>query len=348
MKEKQEKLFVCEFITGGGLSDEALPESLVHEGTLMRDTLLRDLNQMKQYALITTHDARLPQPALARKSLPVIASDFKKTFKKALKQADLVWVIAPETDGALLGLTELCLAEEDKEHGAQFLGCGFDATLIGTSKSLTFDTLQAAGIHTLPVYSGEDLIQPAFFEEMSTLKVAKWLAKPEDGAGCEGIHLFDSLTALRDWLQEDQRYLLYFAQPYQSGINASFAYLSGGGGLAWLLCCNEQHICQTGQLFKLTGITVNGMVAYWQRFETLMRKLAKELPDALGYVGVDVIIDTQANKIYVIDINPRLTTSYVALTEAIGCNAAKLILDNQRDESFKMPRIQKNIVEIQW
>ncbi|HQM87254.1 MAG TPA: hypothetical protein PLC01_05310, partial [Methylotenera sp.] len=139
MKEKQEKLFVCEFITGGGLSDEALPESLVHEGALMRDALLRDLD-----------DARLPQPALARKSLPVIASDFKKTFKKALKQADLVWVIAPETDGALLGLTELCLAEEDKEHGAQFLGCGFDATLIGTSKSLTFDTLQAAGIHTLP------------------------------------------------------------------------------------------------------------------------------------------------------------------------------------------------------
>lgn len=348
MKEKQEKLFVCEFITGGGLSDETLPESLVREGTMMRDALLRDLQALNQYALITLHDARLPQSSLVSKRITVDAGAFKKTFKKALKQADLVWLIAPETDGALLELTELCLAEEDKAQGAQFLGCGFDATLIGTSKSLTFDTLQAAGIHTLPVYSGEDLIQPTFFEAMSALNVAKWVAKPEDGAGCEGIRLFDSLAALRDWLLEDQRYLMYFAQPYQSGINASFAFLSGGGGQAWLLCCNEQHISQADQLFKLTGITVNGMTAYWQRFETLMRKLAKVLPDALGYVGVDVIIDPMTNRIDVIDINPRLTSSYVGLSEAMGCNAAKLILDSQCDAHFKMPHIQKNIVEMQW
>lgn len=311
----------------------------------MRDALLRDLETLARFDITTMLDARLKLSPLTRKSIMVNADDnFNKVFKKALKQADYVWLIAPETDGVLLALTELCLAAEDKENGTVLLGCGYDSTLIGTSKTLSFEALQAANIHTLPVHAGENLIQQEYFDAVPN-HATKWVAKPEDGAGCEGVKLFENLHALRDWLRLDDQYLYYFAQPYQQGIKASLSLVCRDGK-AWLLSCNAQHIQCVSSQFKLTGISVNGMQAYWQRFETLARKIAKMLPDALGYVGVDVIVDTENDKIYVIDINPRLTSSYVALHKAIGHNPAKIIVDCILEQHFKMPVLQKNIVEI--
>ncbi|MDO9051533.1 MAG: ATP-grasp domain-containing protein [Methylotenera sp.] len=324
-----------------------MSESLVKEGTLMRDALLRDLNALKQYQLIALHDVRLVPSKYAEKNMAVAAGEFKKVFKKALKQADLVWLIAPETDGTLLELTEQCLTAEEKENDALLLGCGFDATLTGTSKSLSFEAMQATHIFTLPVYAGEDLMQSDCYDTLNQQNISQWVAKPEDGAGCEGIQVFDSLHDLKLWITEDNRYLNYLAQPYQAGVAASFSMLCRDGK-SWLLSCNQQHITFDGSQFKLTGITVNGMLLYWQRFETIARKIAKMLPDALGYVGVDVIVDVENNdKIYVLEINPRLTTSYVGLHEALNYNPAKLILDCVLNDKFEMPVLTRKQVEIQ-
>ena len=341
--ESQLKLFVCEFITGGGLSAEALPESLVKEGTLMRDALLIDLIEMEEYEIITTHDVRLGAMALVQNSLPVEAGLFTEVFKEALGQVDLVWLIAPETDGILLSLSELCYAAD-----VVFLGCGFDATLIGTSKSLTYEALQAANIHTLPVIAGEDFVTDEEFtlaKSLQPLDLSAWVAKPEDGAGCDGINIFNDLPKLMVWLKQDDRYLNYLIQPYQQGIAASISMLCRDGK-CWLLSCNQQHITSDGQTFNLSGIAVNGMQAYWQRLDTIARRIAKKLPDAAGYIGVDVIIDTENDEIFVVEINPRLTTSYVGLRESIGYNPAQIILDSFMEYYFEMPVLQRKMVEI--
>jgi tyramine---L-glutamate ligase len=332
---------MCEFITGGGLCGEPLPESLAKEGAMMREALLRDLEALNQFDITCMFDARLSLSPLTRKSIMVgLEDDFNKVFKKALKKADYVWLIAPETDGILLNLSEVVY-----ESKAILLGCGYDATLTGTSKSLSFEALQAAKINTLPVYGGEDLMQQAFFDDMLGLNLAKWVAKPEDGAGCEGIRLFDTLQDLRDWLKQDNQYLHYFAQPFQAGISASFCMLCRDGK-AWLLSSNLQHIACNGSTFSLTGITLNGAQAYAKRFETIARKIAQMLPDALGYVGVDVMIDIENDTVFVIDINPRLTTSYVGLQQAMAYNPARLIVDCVLNGGFKMPAISKNQVEV--
>jgi predicted ATP-grasp superfamily ATP-dependent carboligase len=338
---------VCEFITAGGLATEALPESsakhesLVMEGALMRDALLKDLAELNQYEIITMHDARLTVPALAACSVVVEPAMFKQRFSEAISQVDMVWLIAPEVNGTLIELSELCFEVEKLEGGAVFLGSGFDAILTGTSKTLCSEALQAANIYTLPVHAGEDLLLPAYYENLLKLNIRQWIVKPEDGAGCEGIHLFESLNDLKEWIIQDDRYLHYLAQPYQQGVAASISMLCRNGK-AWLLSCNQQHIECDGSQFKLSGVTVNGMQAYWQRFETIARKIAQMLPDALGYIGVDVIVDTASNKIYVLEINPRLTTSYVGLREALNANPAKLILDCILNDRFEMPNFAKN------
>jgi len=340
--EPQLKLFVCEFITGGGLCAEALPESLVKEGMLMRDALLRDLIQLGDYEIVTMHDSRLGASPLVKNS-EAVETQFDDAFKSMLTQVDLVWLIAPETGGILLKLSEMCYEAE-----VIFIGCEFDATLLGTSKSLTYEALQEAKIFTIPVIAGEDFVLKADFacaQSVQPLNAGRWVAKPEDGAGCDGIRIFDDLQKLMDWLKRDNRYLNYLVQPYQAGIAASFSMLCRGGK-GWLLSCNKQHVSIDSNTFSLKGVTVNGMQAYWQRFETLARKIAKMLPDASGYIGVDVIVDAENDKIYVVEINPRLTTSYVGLHEAIGQNPAKIILDSIKEAKFKMPVLQRNVVEI--
>ena len=349
---KKEKILVCEFITAGGLRDshfggdgEALPESLLKEGEKMRDALLRDLNALNQYELLVMHDARLPPADDAHKNIAVEGNDFKEALQEAIQQADYVWLIAPEMDAALIELTEICLAEEEKENGAIFLGCGYDATLTGTSKTLCFEALQQAGIYTLPVFAGDDLLNAEVFALAEKLNAAKWVAKPEDGAGCSGIRLFDSLPLLRNWLVENALAENYLAQPFHAGVVASISMLCRDGK-AWLLSCNTQLVSCENSEFTLTGVVVNGQARYWQRFETIARKIAQMLPDALGYVGVDVIIDKENDKIYVLEINPRLTTSYVGLADALALNAAKLLLDGMLASPFVMPKIAKNVVEL--
>lgn len=309
----------------------------------MRDALLRNLTEMSQFEIVTLDDARLSPSPLASQSIAVAPGQFNHIFAETLSSVELVWLIAPETNGVLLELSELCYASHDK--GALFLGCGFDATLIGTSKTLCFEALHDAKIYTLPVYAGEDLVAGKC-TQLSTENIGTWVAKPEDGAGCDGIELFDSIDELTSWIRQDERYLTYLAQPYQAGVAASFSMLCRNGK-AWLLSCNEQHISREDNHFKLSGITINGMSTYWQRFETIARKIAKMLPDALGYVGVDVIVDTEhGDKIYVIEINPRLTTSYVGLEQALDYNPAKLIMDCVLNDKFVMPHVARKQVVI--
>ena len=339
-KEPLLKLFVCEFITAGGMCAEDLPASLVKEGSLMRDALLRDLSELDGYEIVTLHDFRVGASPTVNNSR-VVEKDFDAAFKSMLTQVDLVWLIAPETDGILLGLSELCY-----EADVIFLGCEFDAMLIGTSKSLAFEALQKANITTIPIISGDDFVADETFSQALIIQTqGRWLAKPEDGAGCEGIELFDELPSLLKWLKYDDKYLNYFVQPYQKGIAASFSMLCRNGK-GWLLTCNQQHLMIEADRFSLTGITINGTQAYWPRFETLARKIAKMLPDASGYLGVDLIIDDEDDKIYVVEINPRLTTSYVGLRDAIGHNPARIILDSIKNTKFSLPVLQRNVVEI--
>lgn len=337
----RKKILVCEFITAGGYAAHPLPESLAKEGALMRDALLSDLSALDQYEIIGMHDSRLAPAQLAEKSLPVSGERFKETFTQAIGNVDLIWLIAPETAGTLLELSEICYEAEQSKHGQSehtpiFIGSGYDTMLIGTSKTLCFEALRDARINTLPVHAAEDLFKPEYYQQLTLQEPMPWVAKPEDGAGCEGVQRFPSLTALKDWLKEDEARLDYLVQPYQPGIAASMSMLCRNGK-GYLLSCNRQHVMTDSEQFKLTGITVNGMTAYRRTFETIARKIAQMLPDALGYIGVDMIVNPENNRIDVLEINPRLTTSYVGLRQALNANPAQLILDCVLADQFSMP-----------
>ena len=107
---KINKIFVCEFITGGGLCAESLPTSLAREGALMRDALLRNLSTLP-YEICTTLDARLMPPEHCLCVKVQANDDIWQIWQTQISEADAVFLIAPETDGLLHYLTQVALLQ---------------------------------------------------------------------------------------------------------------------------------------------------------------------------------------------------------------------------------------------
>ncbi|HEY0267853.1 MAG TPA: ATP-grasp domain-containing protein [Methyloradius sp.] len=347
------KIFLCEFITGGGLYREALPASLAREGELMRDTLLEDLAEIAYVQVLTTYDARLAMPNNAYKAMAISqADDVWQSWHQCIAESDAVWIIAPETDGILAKLTEMV----EQQH-KKLLGCGLDSIKVAASKYASYLAFIAADIPAIPTYRFSD------FKDQPLTHCDGWVAKLDDGAGCEDSAYFKASLKLMDWIETGKRAQSHIVQPYQEGTAASISMLCKDGK-AWLLSCNSQKIDLETQEdaapFNYAGSTINGMAKYWQAFDIVSKQVATALPALAGYVGIDLIVDASGKHaedpaIYVLEINPRLTTSYVGLREATGVNIAGLILQlfsadldyNQSfTQPFSLPAISRNIVDI--
>jgi predicted ATP-grasp superfamily ATP-dependent carboligase len=327
------KIFVCEFITGGGLCAAHLSESLTHEGALMRDSLLRDLSELP-YSVSTTVDARLNAPKNCAECFVVQADDdVWQIWKAQVKAADAVFIIAPETDGTLHYLTQMAGLES-----AQVLGCGLNSIAIASDKMATYLALEAANIATIPTYTLENWPKSHWI----------WLAKPNDGVGCSDTACFNNADDLQDWIVRNDKQLTHVIQAYQPGDSASISCVMKKGK-AHVLSCNTQEIEINNHMLSYKGGIVNGMREHWQQFELVANQVAKALPDLAGYVGIDVIVDDGnigADEIIVVEINPRLTTSYIALREATGKNPAELIINTLTNPRAKWPKLQQNQVRI--
>ncbi len=305
-----------------------MPESLANEGAMMRDALLRDLSLLP-YNINTTVDARLNKPEHCGACLEINAhDDVWQVWQDQIKAADAAWLIAPETDGLLHYLTQIATQE-----GKLVLGCGPVSIKITSEKMATCLALEEAGIATIPTYTFENWPRSHWI----------WLAKPNDGAGCSDTAWFNNADDLQDWIEQNDKQLTHVIQAYQPGDSASISCVMKNGE-ARLLSCNTQMIEIINHMVSFKGSVINGMCEHWAQFEVVANQIAKVFPDLAGYVGIDVIVDN--DDIYVVEINPRLTTSYVGLREAIGVNPAELIINTLTQPNFEWPLLQQNKVKI--
>ncbi len=310
-----------EFITGGGLAGRPLPASLLREGTLMFDALLRDAQDIAGAEVLTLRDKRLP--ALADRSLSAItvgrAEDFDGCFDTALERADAVIVVAPETSGVLAALSGRVEA-----RGRLLLGCSAAACRIAASKSRTADHLAAAGIAVLPHYTNAETL-PA--------QRGRWLIKPDDGAGCDGLLCLDDHGAAARALRAAGPD--HIAQPWMAGEARSMNLLCADGE-AVLLSLNRQYLQHDGNRVSLAALGVgelrddNGVHAH------LASRIAAALPGLLGHVGVDML--QTADGPVVVEVNPRLSTSACALRDTIGYNLLAATLAAARGQPLPRPR----------
>ena len=307
------RIFVIEYITGGGLVNERLASELLGEAETMVSALLADLSDTPDVQLLVSRDPRLPPPLVPCEIFtPRLGDDVWKVWRLGMERCDAVWPVMPESGGLLERISRLTL-----EAGCRLIGSGPDAVRIAASKLQTSAWLRRQGIAVVPSYAvAEPVAEPA----------ARWVSKPDDGVGCEGIRIFDTLGALAAALGSEASEN-YVVQPYTEGTPASLSLLCQAGE-ARLLSCNLQQVAEVDGRFHLRGVRVNG-IGQRGGLAELGRAIAQAIPDLWGYVGVDLICTERGPR--VLEINPRLTVSYAGLRAALKLNPAGLVLRLLRD-----------------
>jgi predicted ATP-grasp superfamily ATP-dependent carboligase len=331
------RVLVCEFVTGGGFAGAVLPASLAREGDMMLRALVKDLADLPGITVVVTRDGRLPATDLPAEIHRIDAgSDPWSIWPVLIGLADAVWPIAPETDGILERLSELVL-----DGSKILLGSRPPAVRLTTSKQRTAKHLAAHEIAVAPTM----LLLNALADGLPP-STAGWVVKPDDGAGAEDTLLFRSSAALRRWAATRPDVARFVVQPYLPGAATSLSLLCREGEVT-LLSCNSQDVRLDGDRFHYHGGAVGGREDRRAAYAPLAARIAAAVPALWGYAGVD-LVESEGGPV-VLDINPRLTTSYVGLHRALGVNPAGLVLQLlAEDAAIALPsqHIQQQAVAV--
>jgi tyramine---L-glutamate ligase len=309
------QILVFEYITGGGFAKEPMPHSLAREGDLMLQALLDDLTEVDGNRLMVMRDARLepPRTRILHGGLEWIqvgaADDLDAVWKSAIRNVDAVWPIAPETGGVL---ERLC--REVRAEGRILLNSPAEAVALTASKLKTLTHLSRCGVDIVPTIGLADFC--AQFR-------GPWVVKPDDGAGCGHTRIIRTRQDLKR-LQEIPPAENFIVQPYLEGTAMSLSLLFKQGK-AFLLSCNRQHIDIFNDAISLAGCTVNIAPQDRTAFSELAGSIGRAIPELFGYAGVDLVLVDGRPK--VLEVNPRLTTSYAVLSTALQQNVAALVLE---------------------
>lgn len=294
------RIFVSEYVCGGGWESADLPGSLAAEGESMLAAVTEDLSEIPGMHVVTTRDARLATDSFPRRSNVEVkrvdsTDEEAAAFRQLVSEADGVLVIAPETGGIL---ERRC--RQARTSGA--VTCNADPRAIG----LTADKLAMAefcrqwDIPTLPTALAETVADDW----------GRTVVKVRDGAGSMRMQLFDSLRHAQHWIAgSGERH--WIVQPYVRGRSLSMAGIFDSGELVCLFPVAEQRLSSDGR-FRYLGGRIPAGCACEEQLVVIVRAVAQHLPGLHGYIGFDFLIpEACPDGPLLVEINPRLTTSYV-------------------------------------
>jgi predicted ATP-grasp superfamily ATP-dependent carboligase len=309
------RIFVFEYMTGGGCIDHELVPSLMEERDMLLSAVVRDLSEDGALDILISRDARL-----GTFQFPVnihwVDRDWWIAWLTCLGRVDAVLPIAPDKGGML---ETLCRSVE--MAGKILLSSSAEAVAITSSKKITMDCLVPEGIPVIKTWR-MDKIPPL---DMSTLVI-----KPDQGIGCQNIHVITNKKALDEFIEMHSGEPEWVAQPYLSGQSISLSVLVVDGSVC-LVGTNIQRVVQIDDEIYSLGCYVNGLKTHQVELLHLVQRICRAIPGLWGYVEVDLILTNEGP--VVLAINPRLTMAYAGLSQSIGRNVASMILQLVRNSA---------------
>lgn len=271
-----------------------------------------DFAQLPDTQVSVFRDVQLSQFPIRAHEIIEIDSRGKhdEEFDRLASTADATLLIAPELDGVLLKQVR-----KAETVGAQLLSPSSQFVCIAADKHETASRLSAAGVavpQACLIESDESLPQDFPFPAV---------LKPLDGCGSQDIYIVSShydRPPPYAWARRLEEFV--------PGLAVSVAVLGGPQGLFPLPAC-RQYISDDGRLRYLGGsLPIAPGLA--RRATELSVATLRAMPSHVGIVGVDLVLggDPDGLEDAVIEVNPRLTTSYVGLRAASKVNLAGQML----------------------
>lgn len=281
----------------------------------MVEAVLTDFARIDGVQPITTWDARLGECNVEGVDVRPVsdAHNADAMFHDLAAQCDAIFVIAPETDGILARQRE----RVDKV-GGRYLGCDAEAIEICSDKLTTCRQLELSGIATIPT----ELVDASQLGPPFDYPV---VIKLRDGAGSQDTFLVRSRAEWnthRNGIPGSR-----IVQPFVAGEALSIAVLFDSNSDARIvLPVAEQHLSSDGR-FTYRGGRIAASNERLARIEHLVNSAIDAIPGLSGYVGFDVVVPHKSsNSPVIVEINPRLTTSYLGYRALCLDNLAECLL----------------------
>lgn len=312
------KLLVFEYANAIGLED---PATTV-EGTHMLEGLLADLNHIGADYIIS-EDSRIKYPvniAEGNCNPLVIDEELLPWLGENVARFDACLPVAPEEDLILYEITKIL-----EKNKVKTIGSSSEAVLACSDKFETYNILK----DDLPMIETEKV----FFSNLKDYKDIfsngkDMLVKPADGVSCSGVRVVRSYA---DFIKASANLKRTTSLPYfllqdrVKGKSTSVSILSTGEE-AIPLSLNRQNIDFNEGKLAYNGGEVPYEHSLSDDAKDIAKRTVRSIKGLKGYVGVDLLLDDTNEEIYILEINPRLTTSYVALRRLLNFNLGEAIV----------------------
>jgi predicted ATP-grasp superfamily ATP-dependent carboligase len=306
-----------------------MPPSILSEGFSMLRTIISDFKAAGHF-VITVLDSRLAvlnPPIGADCIVPVSSSqETEEAVKKVSESADAAYIVAPESNQVLQSLVAGI-----EQAGVSSLNCS--ASDIGkvSDKSALLERAKEMGLPTPAT------VIVSIREDVAEIKRAvnsrlgfPLIIKPVDGVGCAGLSVVRNenqvASAVAKVIRESSSEY-FMAQELIHGTAVSVSLLSTGSQ-ALPISLNKQDISLMPP--ESTSTYNGGQVPFnsprKREAFALAETVVRSLRGLRGYVGVDLVL-TEKGPV-VIEVNPRLTTSYVGVRKIAGFNPAQALINS--------------------
>jgi len=332
------KLFVFEFVSGGGFSQVEIPSSLFCEGYGMLKSIITDFKTF-DFEISTILDYRISFLSNYLRADIVVFVDNKdnyiEQFKRTIKKCQMCFIIAPEFSNILYDLTKIA-----KDNGKKILSIGLEGVELGSSKFRTYEFFKKNKINTPQTYlipfKDNSLDLDFILQKFNELK-CPIIIKPDDGVGAEKIYYLENVNQIYDLFYEynnkfDQE-RIYVLQEYIEGEDLSVSLIGKTNKEnPIILTVNSQNISiknskSDSEYFGgYTPVENNEQIR--ENIAEILKRL--DFSNFNSFFGIDFIKKAD-NSIYLLEINPRLTTSYIGIRNIINYNLLELIINPKSD-----------------
>lgn len=359
------KVAVLEYLCGGGLSNSEAPvatlRSLFTEGLGMLVAIASDLAECHIEVTTVLDPSLFDQQEVATSNASVFqrlervnivslkTKDWLSEWRSVASGVDVTLVIAPEIDDELLRIVEHLRSAGCDVHisSSSFITTTSDKSAFSLSLPITVSHPETWLVSDFAEHSN----YVTKIEDVPSNASLGWVLKSRDGAGCYGMSWYATVAELRnaigmraDVRNSPERWII---QPWHAGEHASMAVLCESSTSFSFLGACSQYIHKGDHVTYLGG---KGPILHeeYDRLKLFVERLLTGIPGAKGWIGIDFLYPshpTRSCKIedfVAVEINPRLTTSYLAYRQWYGPELALGVLGLAADREWNYSALPKS------